>query len=329
MPSSPFIVAELSANHLGSLDRALAMVDMAAQAGADAIKLQTWGRMVVDPTYRIQDGPWAGQRLADLYVQAKTPETWHEPLFDRAQKLGMVGFTSVFDIESLWFLESLDCPMYKIASFELLDLPLIKAVAATGKPLVLSTGMSTFAEVEDAVLAAVEAGCRDLTVLKCTSAYPARAADANLATMEDLRMRFGCKVAVSDHTLGRTVAVAATVLGADMIEKHLTVKRQDGGPDAGFSMEASEFAEMVSACRNALEAIGRPHYEPTALELPQRPLRRSLWWDEDGDEGNLPPRMVTARPGMGMAPKHRDTLTLRRLRRDVRAGTPVRPEDFN
>lgn len=328
MRSSPFIVAELSANHLGSLERALALVDEAARAGADGVKLQTWSRMVLDPEYVVADGPWAGRKLGALYAEAKTPWDWHRPLFDRARALGMVGFSSVFDSEALAFLQLLDCPMYKIASFELLDTPLIRTVAGTGKPMVLSTGMATIAEVEDAVRAAVDGGCTDLTVLKCTSAYPARAADANLAVMADLAQRFDCKVGVSDHSMGLAVPVAATVLGASMIEKHFTLARVDGGPDAGFSLEPLEFAEMVNACRDAAQCIGEPTIESLPAEVAQRSLRRSLWWAESLHAGEAARSIRTARPGLGLPPKQMHSLTGRRLARPVMAGTPVLADDF-
>lgn len=327
---SQFIVAELSANHLGSLDRALALVDAAAVAGADAVKLQTFSpeSMVADPTYVITDGPWAGRLLIDLYREAQTPREWHGPIFERARALHLVAFSTPFSPDDADFLETLSCPLYKIASFELVDLPLIRHVAAKGRPMILSSGMATLAEGEEAVRAAVGAGCRDLTVLKCTSAYPAPPAVANLATMEDMRARFGCKVGLSDHTLGIAVPVAAAVLGADMIEKHLTLRRADGGPDAAFSLEPHEFAQMVEACRAAAAAIGEPAYGPTPAEAPQLLLRRSLWWAGDHPAGDIAASIRTARPATGLHPRELDHTIGRRLTRDVRAGDPVLDTDF-
>lgn len=330
MRSSPFIVAELSANHLGSLERALALVDAAAAAGADAVKLQTFSpeSMVADPAYVITDGPWAGRRLIDLYLEAQTPREWHAPIFERARALHLVAFSAPFGPDDADFLETLSCPLYKIASFELVDLPLIRHVAEKGRPMILSSGMATLAEVEEAAGAAVEAGCRDLTVLKCTSAYPAPVAVSNLATMADLAKRLRCKAGLSDHTLGIGVAVAAAALGADMIEKHLTLKRADGGPDAGFSLESHEFAQMADACRAAAQAVGEPTYGPTPAEAPQLLLRRSLWWAKDQGEGELAASIRTARPALGLHPRELDRTIGRTLARDVRAGDPVLETDF-
>lgn len=327
---SPFIVAELSANHLSSLDRALALVEAAAAAGADAVKLQTFSpeSMVADPAYIIPDGPWAGRLLIDLYREAQTPREWHGPIFDRARSLRLVAFSAPFGPDDADFLESLSCPLYKIASFELVDLPLIRHVALKGRPMILSTGMAMLEEVEEAAGAAVDAGCRDLTVLKCTSAYPAPVAVSNLATMADLAHRLGCKVGLSDHTLGIGVAAAAAALGADMIEKHLTLRRADGGPDAGFSLEPQEFAQMVQACREASAAVGEPAYGPMPAEAPQLQLRRSLYWAGDQPAGDIAASIRTARPAAGLHPRELENTIGRTLTRDVRAGEPVLESDF-
>lgn len=327
---APFIVAELSANHQGLLQRALDLVAAAAAAGADAVKLQTFTpeSMVADPDYVIPDGPWAGRRLIELYAEALTPREWHGPIFRHARALGLPAFSTPFSPDDADFLESIGCPIFKIASFELVDLPLIAHVAAKGKPVVLSTGMASIAEVEEAVSAAVGAGCTDLTVLKCTSAYPAPPAAANLVTMAHMAKRFGCKAGLSDHTLGIAVPVAATVMGAAMIEKHLTIRRADGGPDAGFSLEPHEFAQMVAACRAAAVAVGHVTYGPEPSEHPQLALRRSLWWTKDQAAGTKATGIRTARPALGLHPRELTRITGQVLARDVRSGQPVQPEDL-
>lgn len=271
--NATFIVAELSANHNGSLDRALRLVDAAAQAGADAVKFQLYDPDKMAPSdLVIESGPWAGRNARELYREAMTPREWFLPLFDHARRCGIEAFSSVFDIDGLAFLESLGCPRYKIASFEILDLELIRAVAAAGKPLIISTGMATLEEIGSAVFHAGR--CDGLTLLKCTSAYPAPPWHANLQTITHLRVRFPhVDVGLSDHTLGIGAAVAATVLGASLIEKHLTLSRADGGPDAAFSSEPHEFAAMVKACREAAQAIGEVRYGPTESERPQLQLR--------------------------------------------------------
>lgn len=270
------IVAELSANHLGSLERALLLVDAAAKAGADAVKLQTFTPEQMAPlNFLIEDGPWAGRHALELYREAHTPRDWHVPIFRLARELGLVAFSSVFHCDDVDFLEGLDCPLYKVASFELTDLELIRYVACTGKPLILSTGMATLVEIGVAVARAD--GCEDLTLLKCTSAYPADPADINLLAGQALAGRFWrpTKWGLSDHTPGIGVAVAAVALGATMIEKHLTLSRADGGLDARFSMEPHEFAQLVRECRRAEQAIGEVRYGPSAAETAHLGLRRA------------------------------------------------------
>ena len=274
------IVAELSANHLGSLDRARAIIDAAARAGADAVKLQTFTpEQMANPEAIVEAGPWAGCNLVDLYTKAHVPRAWHGVLFQRIRDHGMEAFSSVFHPDDVDFLESLDCPRYKIASFELTDYALIAHAARTGKPLIISTGMALRHEIEQAVLCAFQAGCRDLTVLRCVSAYPSSPKDANLRTMQHLAHTvlagLGIKVGLSDHSMGIGVAVAAAALGATMIEKHLTLARADGGPDAAFSMEPHEFAQMVVECRRAVEAVGGVRYGPSTAEEPHLRLRRA------------------------------------------------------
>lgn len=322
MMRKPFIVAEISANHLGGLDRALALVDAAADAGCDAVKLQSWGVMSVDRT-PLTSGPWKGRSLVDLYKECQTPWEWIEPLFWRAAKRGIEAFSTPFDLESLYWLERLGCPRYKVASFEITHRDLIKAIAATGKPIIISTGMATREEVFDATC--YTNANQHITLLKCTSAYPARIEDANLATMRSLRNEAHA-VGVSDHTLGDTVAVAAAVLGADMIEKHLTLSRADGGPDAAFSMEPAEMALLVRRCRDAVAAIGEVRYGGGESEQDSRQYRRSWWLVRDVAAG-VPVRRTDVeflRPatGMQMFPENAHAA------RDLKAGSPLLREDF-
>lgn len=325
----PFIVAEMSANHLGSLTRALQIVEAAADAGAGAIKLQTWspGTMCVSD-YMLEHGPWAGRRLRDLYEEAHTPWEWHKPIFDRARALGLVPFSAAFDAESVDFLETLGVDRHKVASFELVDLPLIRYIASKGKPMILSTGMATADERAAAMRAAAyedtpgRISWRPLILLECVSAYPSDAADANLAKLLVGRPPYVSR-GISDHSLGLGVAVAAVALGAVYIEKHLTLSRSDGGPDAGFSMEPDEFAQMVTECRRAAAAIGTVKFGPGPNE--STALRRSLWVVKDTKAGEpliLNQNVRTARPALGLPC---DTL-LTVAAMDLRAGTPLTAE---
>ncbi len=323
----PFIIAEMSASHLGSLDHALKIVDAAAYAGADAIKTQTWtpGTMVGQPGYVLKDGPWAGRKMEELYAEAWLPWDWHRPIFDRARAQGMEAFSSVFDPEALTFLESLNVPRYKIASFELVDSYLVQLAASTGKPLILSCGMAKKDEIFMAVQYARAAGCKELTLLKCTSAYPAKIEDANLSTIRDMWDSFGCEVGLSDHTPGPVVAMAATAMGAAVIEKHLTLKRSDGGPDAGFSMEPDEFAAMVTGCRKTYAAMGRVKYGPSSAESAQVGLRRSLYLAKDVRAGEVLTRqcVVSGRPALGLNPLEWGFVDGGRFAYDVPAGKPL------
>lgn len=312
-------VAELSANHLGSLDRALELVDAAAEAGATAFKLQTWERdtMCIDRSYTLDSGPWKGRRLFELYREAWTPWDWHPIIFDYVRAKGMIPFSAAFDMASVDFLESLGVDRHKVASFELTDLPLIRYMARTGKPIILSTGMAT---KEEAVEACMAASINPVTLLACTSAYPATAEDANLAGWEDCQ-----SWGLSDHTRGIGVACAAAALGASYIEKHLTLKRLDGGPDAGFSAEPREFEAMVEACKQAAQAIGEPSWGPGPHE--STALRRSLWAKVDiakGDKLMRGVNVVSARPALGV-PASR-TVDLYRARIAVKAGQPITQE---
>ncbi len=328
--TSPMIVAELSCNHNGSLETALKTIEAAALAGADACKFQTWdpALMCLDKGYIIKSGKWAGQTLADLYGKAWTPWEWHSRLFDEAFRWNMVAFSTPFDLPSLWFLETLDCPMYKVASFELTDHGLIQAIAKTGKPMIMSTGMATNTEVKMAVTKAIGAGCTDLTVLKCTSAYPAQPEDANLATIADMKewltlSTVKWNVGLSDHTLGSAVAVAAVALGATVIEKHFILDRSMGGPDAEFSMEPHEFKRMVEDCRIAARAIGSVSYGPTASENTE--LRRSLYIRRDMKPGETLQEqdIVTSRPNQGADPHTIGAYIGRTIAKEIKAGTPL------
>ena len=328
----PFVVAEMSGNHNQSLDRALAIVDAAADAGADAIKLQTYTADTItldlpDGDFVIADpnSPWSGRNLHELYRAAYTPWEWHRPIFDHARHRGLICFSSPFDETAVDFLETLNAPAYKIASFELVHLPLIRKAAATGKPLVMSTGMATLAEITAAVAAARTAGCRDLVLLKCTSTYPAPAANSNLRTIPHLRDTFGCDIGLSDHTTGIGVAVAAVAQGAVFIEKHLTLRRADGGVDSTFSMEPHEFKMLVDESARAWEALGQVTYGPTDSERASVALRRSIYIAEDIPAGTTlaAAHLKVVRPGGGLAPAFFEQVLGRVTTRDARRGTPL------
>lgn len=329
----PFVIAEMSGNHNQSLERALAIVDAAADAGAHAIKLQTYtaDTMTLDiegGDFEINDEEslWKGQSLHKLYQQAYTPWEWHEALFDRARSRGIIAFSTPFDETAVEFLERLKVPCYKIASFENTDLDLIRRVAATGKPMIISTGMARVAELDEAVRAARDAGCRDLVLLKCTSTYPASPEHSNVATIPHMRQLFGCEVGLSDHTMGVGAAVAAVALGATVVEKHFTLARADGGVDAAFSLEPAELATLMVETRRAWEALGTVVYGPqSAAERKSLVFRRSLYFVKDLTAGDV----ITAdavralRPGYGLAPKYREQVIGRKAATGVSAGTPV------
>jgi N-acetylneuraminate synthase len=328
----PFVIAEMSGNHNQSLERALAIVDAAAASGAHALKIQTYTpeTMTLDINereFRIEDPKnlWAGRSLFDLYGEAYTPWEWHRAIFDRAKAHGMLAFSTPFDSTAVDFLESLDVPLYKIASFENTDLPLIRRVAATGKPLVISTGMATLAELDDTVTAARDAGCRDLVLLKCTSTYPSAASDTNLRTIPHLRELFGCHVGLSDHTMGVGVSVASVALGASVIEKHFTLSRAEGGVDSAFSLEPPEMAALVVETGRAWEALGQVAYGPTSAERRSLQYRRSLYITADLRAGDVldATNVRAIRPGLGLSPKHLDEVLGRAVTRDVPRGTPV------
>jgi pseudaminic acid synthase len=328
----PFIIAEMSGNHNQSLDRALAIVDAAADAGAHAIKLQTYtaDTITIDAhsgAFTIGDpnSLWAGRNLYELYQQAHTPWEWHAPIMARAKARGMEAFSSPFDETAVDFLETLGVPAYKIASFENIHLPLIRKAAATGKPIIMSTGMASIAELDEAVQAARQAGCRDLVLLKCTSTYPATPENTNLATIPHLRSLFGCEVGLSDHTMGVGVSVAAVALGATVIEKHFTLARADGGVDSAFSLEPSELSALVVETGRAAAAMGEICYGPTEAEKKSLIFRRSLYLVRDIEEGETLTKdnVRIIRPAGGLAPKEIDTVLGMRAKKKASRGTPL------
>lgn len=330
--SAPFIIAEMSGNHNQSLDRALAIVDAAADAGAHAIKLQTYTAdtmtlAVSEREFFISDpgSLWTGSSLHDLYKLAYTPWEWHAPIMARAQGRGMACFSSPFDESAVDFLESLHVPAYKIASFENVHLPLIRRVARTGKPMIISTGMASVAEIDDAVSAARSAGCEELVLLKCTSTYPATPACSNVRTIPHLRDMFRCEVGLSDHTMGVGAAVAAVALGASVIEKHFTLARADGGVDSSFSLEPHELRSLVVESERAWQSLGAIQYGTGEIEAKSLVFRRSVYVAEDIGAGEVltTQNMRCVRPGLGLPPKYFDLLLGRRVNRDVKMGTPV------
>jgi pseudaminic acid synthase len=328
----PFIIAEMSGNHNGSLDRALEIVDAAAQNGADAIKLQTYtaDTMTLDsdlPNFKIQDESslWAGRTLYDLYEEAHTPWEWHEPIFSRAKELGLLAFSTPFDSSAVDFLGLLGVEVFKIASFENTDLPLIRKAASTGKPLIISTGLASVGEISEAVSTARSAGCKDLILMKTTSSYPASPQNTNLKTIPHMRELFSCDVGLSDHTLGVGIAIASVSLGVGVIEKHLTLNRQDGGVDSAFSLIPSELKSLVEETERAWAGQGHPKYGPTEAELRSFVFRRSLYVTEDLQEGELlSERNVRAlRPGYGLPTKFLECVLGKRVNRRVTRGTEV------
>lgn len=328
----PLIIAEMSGNHNQSLERALEIVEAAAEAGAHALKIQTYtadtmtmdiktGEFFIDDP----DSLWRGKSLYELYREAYTPWEWHKPIFDRCKELGLIAFSTPFDSTAVDFLELLDVPCYKIASFENTDIPLIKKVASTGKPIILSTGMASAEEIGESVRAAREAGCKDVVLLKCTSSYPAAPDESNLLTIPDMRERFRVHVGLSDHTLGIGVALASIALGAVVIEKHFTLSRADGGVDSAFSMEPDEMRSLVIESERAWRALGKVSYELSESERASLKFRRSLYIAKDMKAGDVltPENLRAIRPGFGLPPKYFETLIGRKVKCDVAKGTPV------
>lgn len=326
----PYIIAEMSGNHNGDIERAFALVRAAKQAGADAVKLQTYtaDTITIDhdgPGFRLEGGLWHGRTLYDLYQEAHTPWEWHRPIFALARELGLHVFSSPFDATAVDLLESLDAPAYKIASFEIVDLPLIQRVARTGKPMIISTGMAGLGEMADALKAARDAGATEIALLHCTSGYPTPPEEANLATIPHLAEAFGTVVGLSDHTPGNAVAIAAVTLGATIIEKHFTLARADGGPDAAFSLEPDELKALVDGCRTAFAARGTVRYDLAPSEAANISLRRSLYVVADIAAGELftERNVRSIRPGHGLPPKYLPLVLGKRSTVKLRRGTPL------
>lgn len=326
----PYIIAEMSGNHNGDINRAKELIRAAKAAGADAVKLQTYTADTItinhdSEAFIIHGGLWDGYKLYDLYKEAYTPWEWHKELFDEAKNNDITIFSSPFDHTAVDLLESLDAPAYKIASFELIDLPLIRRVAQTGKPVIMSTGNACLSEIEEAVNTARSNGCQDIILLHCTSGYPTPASESNLRTIHNLSESFSCLVGLSDHTMDIGVSVAAVALGAAVIEKHFTLSRSDGGPDSGFSLEKEELAMLVKNCHMAQEALGHVNYASTASEAKTKCHRRSLYVVKDIKKGQVltSDNIRSIRPGDGMAPKYYDVVLGKKAKVDLSFGTPL------
>src|SRR5690554_6770313 len=320
----PYIIAELSANHNGKLETALKIIEEAKKSGADAVKLQTYTADTITlnsdaDEFRIKGGLWDGRTLYDLYQEAHMPWDWHKPLFDHARNLGITIFSSPFDNTAVDLLEDLNAPAYKIASFEAVDLPLIKYVAATGKPLIISTGMADKEEIAEAVQAAYDGGCKELAILHCVSGYPAPAEDYNLRTIQDMASSFNIPVGLSDHTLDNTTAIASVVLGASIIEKHFTLDRNGGGPDDSFSLEPEGLKQLCVGAKTAWQALGQVDYGRKSSEQGNAQFRRSLYFVKDMKAGDVIDETCirSVRPGFGLAPKFYDELIGKRVNQDI------------
>lgn len=334
--NKPFIIAEMSANHNQSLERALKIVEVAAESGVDALKLQTYtpDTMTLDISegeFFIEDknSLWQGESLYNLYKKAYTPWDWHKPLFEKCKVLGIIGFSSPFDATAVDFLEELDVPCYKIASFENIDIPLLKKVAQTGKPVIMSTGMSSLEELQESVQTLKDNGCKEIILLKCTSTYPATPENTNILTILDIKQKFSdCEIGLSDHTLGIGVSVASVALGATVIEKHFTLNRADGGVDSAFSMEPGEMTQLVIETERAWQALGKVTYELTEKEKNSLIFRRSLYISEDIKAGEVltEKNLRVIRPGMGLAPKYYEDLLGKKIVKNLKKGTPVKWE---
>jgi len=336
-PAAPFIIAEMSGNHNQSLDRAMAIIDAAADAGAHAIKLQTYtaDTMTISADHGLfsvsnVDSLWKGETLYSLYEKAHTPWEWHGPLFERAREKGMVPFSSPFDATSVDFLETLDCAIYKVASFENTDHPLLKKVAQTGKPVIMSTGLTTAADIDESVRVLRENGCEQLALLKCTSTYPATPENTNIRTIPHMAELFGCPVGLSDHTMGIGAAVAATALGARVVEKHFTLSRADGGVDSAFSLEPAELAALVVETERAFQSLGQVQYGVQEAEQSSRQFKRSIYAVKDiaAGEAFTTENIRVIRPGDGLEPKYFEYVLKRNARSDLVAGTPISFEHF-
>lgn len=333
---SPYVIAELSANHNGKLETALRIIEEAKRAGADAVKLQTYKPDTItlncdSEDFKIKGGLWDGRTLYDLYEEAHMPWDWHKPLFDRARELGITIFSSPFDNTAIDLLEDLNAPAYKIASFEAVDLPLIKYAASTGKPMIISTGMADAEEIAEAIEASREGGCKELAVLHCVSGYPAPAEDYNLSTIPDMIERFGLVTGLSDHTLDNTTAIASVALGASIIEKHFTLDRSGGGPDDSFSLEPAELAALCQGAKTAWSALGSVNYRRKLSEKNNIKLRRSLYFVKSLKAGEVltVDAIKSVRPGFGLPPKNFESLIGLVLSQDVKANQPVSWDLFN
>lgn len=331
----PYVIAELSANHNGNIEQAFKIIAAAKAAGADAVKLQTYTPDTITlncdkPEFQIQGGLWHGRTLYDLYAEAHTPWDWHKPLFDFARKENITIFSSPFDSTAVDLLEDLNAPAYKIASFELIDLPLIRYVAQTKKPMIMSTGMANAEEIAEAIDTARAHGCTDLVVLHCVSAYPAKASEYNLRTLVDMQQRFGELVGLSDHTLDNTTAIASVALGACVIEKHFTLDRSGGGPDDSFSLEPQELRALCEGTKTAWQALGRASYERQAGEVGNIQFRRSLYFVENLSAGDtiLPQHIRSVRPGFGLSPKYLDQILGKVTARAIEQNSPVTWDDI-
>ena len=333
---SPYVIAEMSANHNGNIETAFRIIEEAKKAGADAIKMQTYTADTLTlncdlPDFQINDGLWAGRTLYELYEWAHTPWDWHKPLFDRARELGITIFSSPFDNTAIDLLEDLNAPAYKIASFEAVDLPLIKYAASTGKPMIISTGMADAEEITEAIEAAREGGCKELAVLHCVSGYPAPAEDYNLCTIPDMIERFGLVTGLSDHTLDNTTAIASVALGASIIEKHFTLDRNGGGPDDSFSLEPADLQALCHGAKTAWQALGQVNYARKSSEQPNVKFRRSLYFVKNLKEGDVitDDAIRSLRPGFGLPPRERQKIIGKRVNANVRMGMRVKWENIN
>lgn len=336
--NKPFIIAEMSGNHNQSLDRALEIVKAAANSGVDALKIQTYTADSItlncdNTDFIIEDKSslWNGEKLYDLYKKASTPYEWHKPIFDKCKELGIASFSTPFDLTAVDFLEELGCPIYKIASFENGDIPLLKRVAQTKKPVIMSLGMIGLDEIKEGVNILKSNGCNDLTLLKCTSSYPAHVDDSNLLTICDLQKHFtDCKIGLSDHTLGIGAAIASIALGGCVIEKHFTLSRAEGGVDSAFSIEPQEMKQLVEECNNAYNALGKASYELSESEKKSLKFRRSLYISKDikkGEKFTLE-NIRSIRPGYGLHPRYYEQILGKNATKDLKFGTPVKMEDF-
>lgn len=331
----PYVIAEMSANHNGSIETAYRIIEEAKEAGADAVKLQTYRPDTItlnchSEDFQIRGGLWNGRTLYELYEQAHMPWDWHKPLFEHARKVGITIFSSPFDNTAVDLLEDLNTPAYKIASFEAIDLPLIKYAAATGKPMIISTGMADSEEIQEAITAAKDGGCREIAVLHCVSAYPAPAEDYNLRTIPDMIDRFGLVTGLSDHTLDITTALASIALGASIIEKHFTLDRAGNGPDDSFSLEPGDLKDLCSQASRGWKALGIVDYGLKSSEKGNIKFRRSLYYVREQPAGSVitGSTIRSVRPGFGLKPSLYEKVVGRRLLRDIKAGQPVKMEDF-